>query len=383
MKKSRASIIITNYNYGHFLREAIESALNQTYQPTEVIVVDDGSTDNSQQIIANYGKRIVSVLKENGGQGSAFNAGFAASCGQVVCFLDADDVLLPNAIERAVELLHESNAVKVHWPLSAIDVYGKPLGKLYPEKPLPEGDLLDAQLSGGVDGHIFSPTSGNAWTRSYLKRILPIPEIHYRINADSYLAMLAPLFGRIQRIDEHQALYRIHGNNGTSKTTYRWQLNQYQYEMTILHKFLQEQNIQIKDAFECAQSSGYSHIKRMVELGEELEPLIPLRQKYILVDMDEWGWNGQLLENRRSIPFLEKDGMYWGPPPDDAIAIKEFERLHHEGASFIVFGSPAFWWLDYYAEFVRYLRTRFRCVLENERLVVFDLQGIGNNNEKL
>lgn len=373
MEKPIASIIITNYNYGRFLGEAIASALNQTYQPTEVIVVDDGSTDGSQQIIANYEKRIIPVLKENGGQGSAFNAGFAVSCGEVVCFLDADDVLLPSAVEKAVSLLHEPNVVKVHWPLCAIDVHGKSLDKFFPEKPLPEGDLLDAQLSGGVDGHVFSPTSGNAWARSYLKRILPIPEIHYRINADSYLAILAPLFGSIKRIVEYQALYRIHGNNGTSKTTYRWQLNQYHYEMTVLRKFLQEQDIQIKDAFECAQSSGYSHIQHMVELGQELEPLIPLGQNYILVDMDEWGWNGQLLENSQSIPFLEKDGMYWGPPPDDAIAIEEFERLRREKASFIVFGSPAFWWFDYYAEFARHLRSKFRCVLDSERLVVFDL----------
>ncbi|GAA6618021.1 glycosyltransferase family 2 protein [Scytonema sp. NUACC26] len=374
MEKPLASIIINNYNYGHFLPEAIESALNQTYEPIEAIVVDDGSTDGSQQIIANYKKRIIPVLKENGGQGSAFNAGFAVSRGEIVCFLDADDVLLPSAIEKAVDLLRDPNAVKVHWPLSTIDVHGRALGKLFPEKPLPEGDLRDAQLKGGVEGHVFSPTSGNAWARSYLERILPMPEIHYRINADSYLAILAPFFGSIKRIVEHQALYRIHGKNGTSKTTYRWQVNQHHYEVTLLRKFLQEQGIQIEDASEHWQGSGYGHAQRMVELGQELEPLIPPGQNYILVDMNQWGWNGQLLENSQSIPFLEKDGMYWGPPPDDAVAIKEFEQLHCTGASFIVFGLPAFWWFDYYTEFACYLRTKFRCVLDSDRLVVFDLR---------
>jgi glycosyltransferase involved in cell wall biosynthesis len=86
------SIIINNYNYGRFVREAIDSGLNQTYSHKEVIVVDDGSTDDSREIIASYGNGITSVLKENGGQASAFNAGFAVSQGDIICFLDADDI---------------------------------------------------------------------------------------------------------------------------------------------------------------------------------------------------------------------------------------------------------------------------------------------------
>src|SRR5437016_4869848 len=100
-----ATIVIDNYNYAQFLREAIDSALAQTYSPFEVVVVDDGSTDGSRAIIESYGSRIKSLFKTNGGQGSAFNAGFAASNGSVVCFLDADDILLPSALETVVNLL--------------------------------------------------------------------------------------------------------------------------------------------------------------------------------------------------------------------------------------------------------------------------------------
>src|SRR5206468_3986800 len=111
-----ASIIVNNYNYGRFLREAVDSALNQTYRNTEVIVVDDGSTDGSPEIIASYGDRIVPVLKQNGGQNSALNAGFSLSRGDVILFLDSDDVLLPTAVEAAMEALAEPDVVKVHWP---------------------------------------------------------------------------------------------------------------------------------------------------------------------------------------------------------------------------------------------------------------------------
>jgi len=373
MNKPLVSIIITNYNYGRFLPEAIESALNQSYQPVEVIVVDDGSTDGSQQLITDYGERIVPLFKENGGQGSAFNAGFEISQGEIICFLDADDVLLPSAIEKAVELLCEPNVVQVHWPLCAIDAHGKPLGKLIPDQPLPEGDLRDSHLNGSIESHVSSPTSGNAWSRSYLERIFPLPDIYYCINADAYLTFLSPFFGSIKRIAEYQALYRIHGHNGTSKLSYSWQLGQYHDHVTAVCESLHKQGIQVEDGFERWKGSEYKYLQCLVASAQELTPLIPPGQEYILVDMNEWGL-GQLLDQCQSIPFLEKDGMYWGAPADDAIAIEEFDRLHRAGVNFIVFGWPAFWWFDNYAEFARYLRTKFRCVLDNERLVVFDLQ---------
>src|SRR6184192_1210231 len=81
------SILINNYNYGRFLREAIDSALRQTYTNTEVIVVDDGSTDDSRQIIAGYGSRIVPVLKENGGQASALTP--ASPCPMATSFVSS------------------------------------------------------------------------------------------------------------------------------------------------------------------------------------------------------------------------------------------------------------------------------------------------------
>jgi glycosyltransferase involved in cell wall biosynthesis len=94
-------IVIDNCNYGRFLGAAIDSAIAQTH-PSRVIVVDDGSTDDSQEVIRSYGNRLVAVVKENGGQASAFNAGLRQSSGDIVLLLDADDVLAPRAAELAV-----------------------------------------------------------------------------------------------------------------------------------------------------------------------------------------------------------------------------------------------------------------------------------------
>jgi hypothetical protein len=118
-------------------------------------------------------------------------------------------------------------------------------------------------------------------------------------------------------------------------------------------------------------ATAWSH---QIELTtQDIVGLVPAEESFISVDADRWGI-GDFVEGRRRLPFPERDGQYWGPPPDDDAAIREGERLRNSGASFIIFGWPAFWWLDYYAGFHRHLRSTYPCILENDRLVVFDLR---------
>lgn len=112
--------------------------------------------------------------------------------------------------------------------------------------------------------------------------------------------------------------------------------------------------------------------KHLAELKFHIEYFIPKEKTFILVD--EENLKAELGLGNNVIPFLEKDGKYWGRPPDSITAIQELERLRKTGVISIVFASPAFWWLDYYLEFNEYLRANYRCVLENDRLIVFDLQ---------
>ena len=109
------SVIINNYNYGRFLGSAIESALTQSYPNVEVIVVDDGSSDDSRQVMASFGKRIFPIYKTNGGQASALNTGFANSSGDIIIFLDADDLLHPTLVERVVNAFHAEAQVHDGW----------------------------------------------------------------------------------------------------------------------------------------------------------------------------------------------------------------------------------------------------------------------------
>jgi glycosyltransferase involved in cell wall biosynthesis len=214
-KPYRVSIIVNNYNYARFLRDAIDSALQQTYSPVEVIVVDDGSTDESRPIILSYGERVTPIFQANGGQAAALNTGFARSQGDIVIFLDADDMLLPQTVAQVVTCFAAHPQVaRVQYPSEVIDVHGRRTGEINPSSHLrlPSGYLWREFMLFPADMTSVS-TSGNAFAASVLRRILPIPEKEFRILADYYLSHLTPLFGPMISLPNVGALYRIHGAN--------------------------------------------------------------------------------------------------------------------------------------------------------------------------
>jgi glycosyltransferase involved in cell wall biosynthesis len=206
------SIVVDNFNYGRFLRAAIDSALAQTYTPVEVIAVDDGSTDNSREVISSYGDKVSAVFKPNGGHASAFNAGFRASHGSIVMFLDADDMLLPNAVEEVVRAWRPGVA-KAQFVLAHIDENGRALGGTVPYLPaqMPSGDIRESILNAG--GYIGVPTSGNAFARTVLDRLLPLSETNWRQAADTSLEIIAPFLGDVVSIRKILGCYRIHESN--------------------------------------------------------------------------------------------------------------------------------------------------------------------------
>src|SRR6516225_10561195 len=367
-----ASIVISSYNYGRFLPHAIDSALGQTYAKTEVIVVDDGSTDHSWEVIAGYGERVLPLWKDNGGQASALNAGYQASRGEVIFFVDSDDLLLPTAVEQALPFFGDPRVAKVHWPLWAVDDKGEGTGDVI-MSPLPEGDLRDAVIRDGPYGYLWPDTTGNAWARSFLESVLPIPEEEFRTSPDLYLCGLAPLFGTIGRIPEPQGCWRTHSQNHSGRDAFeerlRAGLRREEHCFDALRRCCQTLGV-VPDPGPW-RANGWWH---QIDGGlRGITAIVPRGDAFILVDQDSWGC-GPIIAGRRRIPFLEREGGDWGEPADDATAIVELERLRDAGANSMVFVQPALWWLDYYAGLHRYLRSNFRCALENDALVAFDLR---------
>lgn len=217
------SIIINNYNYGRFVGTAIESALNQTCDRIEVIVVDDGSTDNSRAIITSYKSQVLPVFKPNGGQASAFNAGFAASSGDIICFLDADDLFLE---QKVTEVVQAMSAREIGWcfhPLKLVDADTQPLEHRNYSGLVLECDLRQDMEKGGLRGSLLPfpipGTSGLCFRRSLLKQILPMPEAEAIALNDSYLQFSAISLSKGVALAKELSLQRVHAHNAYTLKT--------------------------------------------------------------------------------------------------------------------------------------------------------------------
>ena len=215
------SIVIANYNYGHFLRQAIESALTQDWDRLEVIVVDDGSTDNSADVIHSFGEKITAIFKKNGGQRDANNVGFARSTGDVVIFLDADDVLMPGAL-RAIASVWRTGLSKVQVLMERVDAQGRRIHNALPKvrnviPKIPPGLSSEAIRHWAYETSEYPtpPGSGNAYARSFLERIFPL-DASYDSFTDSTCIAMAPYLGDVETIAAPLVLYRMHGANDSA-----------------------------------------------------------------------------------------------------------------------------------------------------------------------
>ncbi|KAA1006879.1 glycosyltransferase family 2 protein [Paraburkholderia panacisoli] len=211
---NQITVVICNYNYEHYLAASIDSALAQDYPGTTVLVIDDGSTDGSRAIIEQYGNRISSVFKRNGGQVSAYNYAIEALETEFVIFLDSDDVLYPSAVSEVMRLFAHGKWAKVQFRLDVMDGAGMPTGAYVPhsEPPADCGILL-------MGGWLYPspPASGNAYRVSALRRIFPVPEEGVNLyGADFYAIYGVALSGPIATVPKSLGGYRVHNADGAT-----------------------------------------------------------------------------------------------------------------------------------------------------------------------
>lgn len=206
------SVIINSYNYARFLGQAIDSALSQKGGiRAEIIVVDDGSTDDTGAVLARYDGAITAIRQANAGQAAAINAGVRASRGKVLAFLDADDQWAPDklaAVARAFRADPELSLV--YHRLQPIGLDGSPRLRPIP-RSLCSGDL-EPLMRASAGWWPFPMTSAIAVRRASWDRAGEIPAV-FRISADAWLVGIQPLLGRVAALSQPLGFYRIHDNH--------------------------------------------------------------------------------------------------------------------------------------------------------------------------
>lgn len=151
----RVSIIIPVYNGARYLAQAIESAIEQTYANTEIIVVNDGSTDHgaTERVVRGYGERIRYVAKENGGVATALNRGIREMTGEYFSWLSHDDLYFPKKIERQIEYAQRFQSGTVLFSdYELIDASNTVIGKIVADHQLLSRKNLYAVLRGAING---------------------------------------------------------------------------------------------------------------------------------------------------------------------------------------------------------------------------------------
>jgi hypothetical protein len=200
-----------------------------------------------------------------------------------------------------------------------------------------------------------------------------MPEAEFVTGADTYLFLLAPAFGELRTIAEPRGLYRRHSGNNYSGRPFDERLAQLRAwsdaTLDALARHCSERGVPADPAAWRRNTWVY----RVSAAARLLDDVIPTRAPFVLVDDGDWSMAAD--DRRRPIPFVERDGGWWGRPADDAEAIAELERLHDDGARYLVFGFPAFWWREHYPGFAGWVDQSFARVAESDDVVVYDLAG--------
>jgi glycosyltransferase involved in cell wall biosynthesis len=212
------TVLIDTYNYAHYIEDAVRSVLAQNFpaELREILVIDDGSTDDTEARLAKFGGAIRYFKKANGGQASAFNFGLQHARGEYVALLDADDVWLPDKLPR------------IHQAFQNQPDTGMAYHRLYQWIPGGSGAEAGDQLStlghfiavsGRVTDTRFSllcypmmQTSSLVFRRAAMQDLLPVPEV-LRTQADAFLTALIIFICPVVAVDEYLAKYRLHGSN--------------------------------------------------------------------------------------------------------------------------------------------------------------------------
>jgi glycosyltransferase involved in cell wall biosynthesis len=209
------SVLVPNYNYAGYIGEALQSVLEQSYSNFEIVVCDDGSTDDSVDVVercAAKDRRIRLIRKENGGAASALNRAYEAAKGDVICILDADDAYYPAKLGAVVDGFRSNEWGLLVHPLMIVDSDGRTIQRKPAFSNFEKGWIADEVVRRGARWS-YMEASAVCLRRSVAGLIFPIPEKYFSTWADAYVCTMAAMIAPVGYIDRTLSTYRLHGSN--------------------------------------------------------------------------------------------------------------------------------------------------------------------------
>jgi hypothetical protein len=188
------------------------------------VVVDDGSTDGSREVLAAYAGRVRVVLCEPGGHSKAANAGYLQAQGDYLLFLDADDFLYRQAVSVALAAMQDGDS-KVQFRLDTVDAQGRDRAMPFPYFP-PDFSAQQVEEQACLTGwYPWTVSSGNLYARRFLSQVMPLDPAKIYRSPDGYWNNLAPLFGPVRSLRQVLGAYRVHGTNAWASTAQSWSVD--------------------------------------------------------------------------------------------------------------------------------------------------------------
>ncbi len=403
MHAPKITAVVLTYNRPGTLARTLDSILAQDFDDFGVLAMDNCSTDDTPQTIQSYAakdQRVRHVRNEtNIGISRNWNRGLSLNRSPYVCLCHDDDLMLPGFLRETAGILDAHPSVAfVIVQAQFINDGGDVTGVSH------TGDVRDGLMSGldllelHVDGRgvgLYPPCLMMRGTA--VAEVLPLDSPHTRgyVEIDSYFRMAGK--HDVYFLRKPLVQYCLHEGSDTELLHREAGATSWYGEVctgidaiaTLLSspraedpKYRDWLAQRLLDLHKHASAAIHPSAPAMYHPWElrygdalkQLEKLVPTGDSLILVDDGQFAqppdWNG-----RRIIPFLERDGSYFGPPDDSNQAIGELNRLISSGARWIVFAWPSFWWLDRYGQFRHYLDTHFPRRLDTPNLLVFELTG--------
>ena len=272
MSTTVVSVVITTYNYGRFIEKAIDSVVSQGYpaENVDIIVVDDGSTDDTAERVKSYGSQIRYFYQPNGGQASALNLGFEKARGEIISLLDGDDYFLPGKIARVAEAFHQNPALGMFYhPFLEFDMETNEHRQS--QFPLISGspyENLEKFVCYGGPGTCVS------FRRQFLDRLIPVPE-GIRMLADGYLGSLIVFIAPILAVPECLAAYRFHDKNA-------FHVDEFEMSAEIVKKRLRLFQIMIDAMRKWLDDNGYTRSQLPVRYFLDFWTLIQEKRRFLI-----------------------------------------------------------------------------------------------------